>query len=523
MDASPTPPTPKRALEEEDAIAAPPRPPKKARVARVGMVGMEKRECQICFESRAEGFACPTAACGIWTCYACFRKSLNDYGIMCMSCNTPLPEERWYDLFPSSFVNTHIHGKASVELFNRFQAQLPAIQPSAEHEKRAREIRAETDRLLDAHVKLQTEMRELKRQADAINAKRDELLRNVRVCEHERDAALGVEAQKRGAVVVRIIKCFTPSCPAFLDAAMNCNICEHTYCAKCQELAHPDTPCDANRVANVSYIRRNTTPCPKCATPIQQIDGCDQMFCVVPGCNTFFSNQTGRAITTGARHNPHYFEALRRGVQIPLEVDAGPAAAPCVEGLPHERALMTLFNARTAEEASIMRFHRGITHVLVHLPEPGMLDRADVRVNGMSSINFLLGSKNRGRSDCRQKLDPYLKPDFVRDLKKVWKQHNRKEAEQTILRTACAVAGDLLRHAVNARQTVKEVYASVCYFVAITNAELTRVAESFGNVPSGLFIADAGSKHHLDYFEHRLYALRVADRHPVPTPAPAPV
>ena len=169
-----------------------------------------------------------------------------------------------------------------------------------------------------------------------------------------------------------------------------------------------------------------------------------------------------------------------------------------------------------------MRFHRGITHLLVHLLPQDLQDRMDARVNGMSSINFLLGSKNRGQRDCRQKLDPYVKQDFVRDLKKVWKQHNRKEAEQTILRTACTVAGDLLRHAINARQTVEEVHAVVCYFVTITNAELTRVAESFGNVPSGLFIADAGSKHHLDYAEHRVYAQRVAERlHPA-APAPAP-
>ena len=109
----------------------------------------------------------------------------------------------------------------------------------------------------------------------------------------------------------------------------------------------------------------------------------------------------------------------------------------------------------------------------------------------------------------------------MRDLKKVWKQHNRKEAEQTILRTACTVAGDLLRHAMNARQTVEEVCTTVCYFVTITNAELTRVAESFGNVPSGLFIADAGSKHHLDYAEHRVYAQRVAERLLPAAPAPA--
>jgi hypothetical protein len=511
----------KRAIDDEEPAAAAaaqtkPPPQKKVRMER-----KEQQECQICFESRAEGFNCPATECGIWTCYSCFRKSLNDYGIMCMGCSTPVQENRWYDLFPSSFVNKHIHAKASVELFNRFQAQLPGVQTAAEHEHKARSLRENTDSLLDEHVKLQEEIRKLKRRSDTINRERDVLLREVRHLEQLRDHALLPATPGAGgavdqpAVVVRTIKCFTAGCPAFLDADMNCNICGHTYCDTCQELTHPGTPCDAARVANVVYIRRNTTPCPTCKTPIQRTDGCDQMFCVVPGCNTFFSNRTGKKITSGPLHNPHYLDALRAGTEIPFGADE-PAANGC-DGLPHLSRFIRSFGSnwvsRNPEESSIMRFHRSISHILGHLPEPGVLDRKDAHVNGISMIDYLLGSKNRNRADCRQKLEPYLKNDFVRSLKKVWKQHNRKEEENTILRTGCAVASDLLRHAMvdGANQTVTDVYKALCYFVEITNAELTRVAESFGNVPTGLFIANPGSKHHLNYTEHRYLAQRLAE------------
>jgi hypothetical protein len=66
--------------------------------------------------------------------------------------------------------------------------------------------------------------------------------------------------------------------------------------------------CNPDDVATAKLLAKDTKPCPKCATGIFKIDGCDQMWCTQ--CRTAFSWRTG-AIETHI-HNPHYFEWMRR-------------------------------------------------------------------------------------------------------------------------------------------------------------------------------------------------------------------
>lgn len=87
-----------------------------------------------------------------------------------------------------------------------------------------------------------------------------------------------------------------------------CNICCNKFCAGCREIIKNDShECDINILASVRSIMQNSHPCPKCATPISKISGCDQMFCTQ--CHTTFSWNTGLIITHNL-HNPHYFDWL---------------------------------------------------------------------------------------------------------------------------------------------------------------------------------------------------------------------
>lgn len=510
---------------------------------------IEVSECCICFEPH-DGFACPQ--CAVWTCLPCFRKSLADYGITCMSCTTPIPEPRWPSLFSRHFIQTHLHEKAAVDLFNRFQAQLPGLQDAAEHEKHARQHRAEADRLLEAHTRLQESMKELKRQADAIRQEREGELREIRLAEMRRDNRVQTEAATGEAPVVRQQKCLTNGCAAFLDATMSCNMCERTYCGKCHALSHADMPCDPDQVESVNYIRTQTTPCPKCTTPIQRTEGCDQMYCVVPGCKTFFSKRTGKEITAGPLHNPHYVAALRAGLHEAPAADPAPAlpgAALPADGrldgcavLPRLHVFARACRIRLgrhdpteSEEftgpmaTSLLNFHRGITHISAHLPELAQVDADEARQNRLSMIYFLTGSKPKGRSEARQELVPYPKEEFTRELKRHWKQHNRKIEETGILATCCTVARELLNGFVQSPRGPAELYQEIVQFVTLTNREIRRVAEAYGNMPTGLFILDAGCLRNLDYVANRDLEKTVAERYakpalsPARAPAPAPL
>ena len=66
--------------------------------------------------------------------------------------------------------------------------------------------------------------------------------------------------------------------------------------------------CNKDDLETAKLLAKDTKPCPKCATGIFKIEGCDQIWCTQ--CHTAFSWRTGRIETR--IHNPHYFEFLRR-------------------------------------------------------------------------------------------------------------------------------------------------------------------------------------------------------------------
>tara|TARA_A100001015_G_scaffold24073_1_gene27219 strand:+ start:383 stop:1759 length:1377 start_codon:yes stop_codon:yes gene_type:complete len=107
-------------------------------------------------------------------------------------------------------------------------------------------------------------------------------------------------------------KCQKEGCRGFLSSQWKCGICEEWTCKDCLEVIGPDKNvehvCKKENVESAKLIKKETRSCPKCATPIFKINGCDQMFCTQ--CKTPFSWNTGR-IVTGVIHNPHFFQWQR--------------------------------------------------------------------------------------------------------------------------------------------------------------------------------------------------------------------
>ena len=105
---------------------------------------------------------------------------------------------------------------------------------------------------------------------------------------------------------------FVAACPSdcrgFLSTAYKCGTCQKHFCSACREPKTEGHECNADLVATIAAIVKDSRPCPACGMAISKVSGCDQMYCT--SCDTAFSYQTG-AIVKGVIHNPHYFERMR--------------------------------------------------------------------------------------------------------------------------------------------------------------------------------------------------------------------
>jgi hypothetical protein len=131
-----------------------------------------------------------------------------------------------------------------------------------------------------------------------------------------------------------IMRCPAEECRGFISASYICGICTKKTCSDCLEILEAGHACKNESIESAKAIKKETRSCPKCAARIFKIDGCDQMWCTVDGCNTAFSWNTGH-IVSGRVHNPHYYEWLRsQGKE--LSAPREPGDIPC-GGLPDEQ------------------------------------------------------------------------------------------------------------------------------------------------------------------------------------------
>jgi len=198
-------------------------------------------------------------------------------------------------------------------LFEEEKTRLPPLQPEADRLLRIAKAKATVD--------------DLRRQIDINDANEDQLVRDHRrthrdlsekhetVLKELRNASRPLEQQEKKVCTV---KCPVQDCRGYLCDKYVCGLCHVTICKDCNEVKEVSADgkvehkCDEGKVATMIEIRKTSKPCPKCGMAISKIDGCDQMFCIAPGCHTAFSWTTG-LVETGVIHNPEYFRLLREG------------------------------------------------------------------------------------------------------------------------------------------------------------------------------------------------------------------
>ena len=258
--------------------------------------------CVICVEPYNKRARLPVSCsfCEFSACRTCCQTYM--MGENSPKCMNPECGKEWTlhflrDAFTNSFINNDLKSHREEVLFQQQIALLPETQPLVERE-------IEREGILEEIRKIQIEVRKLNNQIDILQ---------IRYHNAGRTGRDGVPIQR--AEFVR--NCPDTDCRGFLSSQWKCGICAKWTCPTCHEVKGLDRnvehTCNPENVATAELLAQDTRHCPKCATPIFKIDGCDQMWCTQ--CQTGFSWRTGRIENNV--HNPHYFEWLRRtGGQI---------------------------------------------------------------------------------------------------------------------------------------------------------------------------------------------------------------
>jgi hypothetical protein len=247
--------------------------------------------------------------CGFSTCGKCLKTYLADStsDADCMACHRPFDQAFLCDALGSGWVNGAYKKHKSKIMMDKEMARLASAQPAAK-------------RVLDLEEK-DEELLAIKREIRACQIKYQEK-------QHEKYVLRSGRAPIERKQFIH--KCGVADCLGSLSTAWKCGMCDTFSCSKCHAVKGPDRDaahtCNAEDIASVEEIKKSTRGCPSCGTAIYKIEGCDQMFCTMPGCETAFSFRTGRR-ETGRVHNPHYFEMRQQGllgaVRAPGDIRCG--------------------------------------------------------------------------------------------------------------------------------------------------------------------------------------------------------
>lgn len=245
-----------------------------------------------------------------------------------------------------------------------------------------------------------------------------------------------------GAAAARrefVMRCPADDCRGFLSTAYRCGVCSKYTCSDCLEVLgacdggiealKAGHTCKPDLVETAKAIKKETRPCPKCGARIYKIDGCDQMYCTVDGCQTAFSWQTGHVVT-GRIHNPHYYEWLRRqgGGAAPREV----GDIPC-GGLPaaweFTRAILHSGALTTAEKNQLLTVHGSLAEFIERLNSYPA--RPPALANKVLNVQYLTNKLSEA--------------EWQRQLELEEAKFARKREIGQILQTLCTAGSDLMR------------------------------------------------------------------------------
>jgi hypothetical protein len=417
---------------------------KKATVAvgGAGAVAEEPELCAICLNTYTPILRkkCVCKYCGGDACSKCIERYLLDGfdDAHCVHCRVNYSDTTLREICTKTYVQNVYFKHRQEVLINREKANLPGLQNAAIRERRKREnnivigeIKKEIAALSDKQYDLYTKSSkiyvainetiknggngrseiEIKEQVDKLTGdykacqgeiddlkveirKKRSRIYGIRAGEAEADRSDGIVKEEEKKKFIR--RCTRDGCQGFLSTAWKCAICEYYSCSKCFKVKtqkHDDPhECLKEDVETAELIKKDSKPCPNCGEFIMKSSGCSQMFCI--SCQTPFDWNTGKIVTSGVIHNPHYFEWLKRnGKSMPRN----PADIPC-GGYPDLWTLMNRITRRINQKVSgpFYEFFR-ICLEIQEISERSYRTHLDRATMSEVNIKFLL-------NDCDEKV-----------------------------------------------------------------------------------------------------------------------
>lgn len=275
-------------------------------------------ECKICYEGekvRNPLVKCPFGTCEFEACRKCCQRYILDQRVakcMNISCGKEWERQFVVETFPKTFITGEWKKMKEQVLFDREKALLPATQGVVEMRIRQENTKNEI------------------RQVDVLIRDLYERRRDLEV-QYRIGATANMNTTHERRQFIRA--CPADDCRGFLSSQWKCGTCARSTCSDCHEVKETGTTaegfplvhiCNPDNVATAILLSHDTKPCPKCATGIFKIEGCDQMWCTQ--CHTAFSWRSGFIETN--IHNPHFYEWQRRmnnGVapRVPGDIPCG--------------------------------------------------------------------------------------------------------------------------------------------------------------------------------------------------------
>jgi len=346
---------------------------------------VEPEKCSVCTERYTTILRKKTICkfCHASACSKCVEQYLltRHEDAHCLHCRVNYNDATLHEICTKTYLTQKYFKHRQEVLINRERANLPLLQDEAVREKRRREqwtqevliqrrineLSGERNQIQSEHSKLYVLTYGPQRTTGPVHNERiirlqeytdhmEEIRNQIRIEKHllyeMRWSTTNVVEEKKEEEKKKFVRrCTNNGCLGFLSTAWKCGLCEWYSCATCfavKGATHDvEHECKKEDIDTAELIKKDCKPCPKCGEFIEKSMGCSQMFCI--SCQTPWDWNTGKIVTSGPIHNPHYYEWMKRTGGT---VARNPADVPC-GGFPGAWELV--------------RFPRGMRHNISNL------------------------------------------------------------------------------------------------------------------------------------------------------------
>lgn len=471
----------KRAHDEDEAGPShppPPTSPTSPTLPAAAALEAPDTECPVCCETYTRALRKPIecSKCEYAACMTCCKKHLSTSDpAACMSCSHLWDYEFLTTHFPAAWISTEYRAHRETTLVDREIAQLPASQHLVANFRASETLRTDLAELAQEKTAI---TRRLHLITNEVWNKRHRLARIT--VSHFENNGLGnrteVDAEEQAARTF-IRACPVENCRGFLSAALKCGTCNGWACAECLGVVGDtrDAPhtCEANDVATAKLIKRDTKPCPSCATLIYKLDGCSQMWCI--SCRTPFCWRTGRIIQ-GVIHNPEYFRFLREraaagGTEVPRQPgDIVGAGGMCGDRVDRRIDMSELDRAlRLQTPASDVR---GYIYTI---------NQKSRHIEYSEMVHLARRNQERSNADLRLKYLTHkvTRDEWKRQLLLREKKRDKEIALRDVYEMFVDVTNDIFRSLIANATPTATVVEELQKIVEYTNASLGNVQKRF--------------------------------------------